>query len=100
MSKPKVSASACLCDEKVLPISGKMQPPSEFFFYVRGKKLGLIDLMYICLQELVALMTKDGIEPDIKTFGCLATGCYRMADGLALLKDMKVMLPVSLLYRA
>ena len=41
MSKPKVSASACLYDEKVLPISGKMQPPSEFYFLCKRQKVGI-----------------------------------------------------------
>ena len=41
-------------------------------------------------QELVAMMVKDGIEPSYKTFGSLATGCHSKEDGIALLKDMKV----------
>ena len=43
------------------------------------------------------MMVKDGIEPSYKTFGSLATGCHSKEDGMALLKDMKVIHSICVL---
>lgn len=42
------------------------------------------------LQELLPILAKKGIVPNLRTFCNLAIGCHRPRDGMQLLADMKV----------
>jgi len=43
------------------------------------------------IKQVIAMLGKFGLSPDIKTCSTLARGCYKMKEGLQLLSDMEGM---------
>lgn len=85
----KIIPNSTVCENELLELieSCKLKPDADFFNMLIKKRNFRKD--FRAAKDVLILITKKGLCPNIVTFGVLALGCIRKKDGLQLLLDMK-----------
>lgn len=85
----RIIPNSTVCENQLLELieSHQLKPDIDFFNILIKKRNFRKD--FRASKEVLVLLTKKGLSPNIVTFGVLALGCFKKNDGLQLLHDMK-----------